>query len=53
MTAYEYQTLTDRRARGERLTRSEAARLAWEDRKAERRIKRRTGFTASQLAALR
>ena len=43
MTAYEFKSLLDRRANGEKLTRSEAGRLAAETRKAEKRIARSGG----------
>ena len=43
MTAYEFKSLLDRRANGEKLTRSEAGRLAAETRKVEKRIARSGG----------
>lgn len=43
MTAYEFKRLLDRRANGEKLTRSEAARLAAETRKAEKHTARSGG----------
>ena len=50
MTAYEFKTLLERRDLGESLTRSEASRLAWEVRKAEKRIARSCGYPSRELA---
>ena len=43
MTASEFKSILDRRANGDKLTRSEAARLAAETRKAEKRTARSGG----------